>query len=129
MGWSEQLYNAGTTHNACAEGLWQNANTSHAMSKSGKTAVLEQIDHPLPELLTHKAPVTCQMSMENEESVPTDGQALLERVLTLEQSLNNQGPQQLGQPSSGTSATPSSTLNPSGDSSEYGLPQLATNNR
>ena len=74
------------------------------------------------------------MSTESEESVRSDGQpeALLERVLALERSLNIQGPWQSGPPSSqtgssGTSALPLSTPNTSGDSGEYGLPQLATN--
>ena len=49
-----------------------------------------------PELLAHKTQIT--MSTESEVSVQLDGQpeALLERVLVLEQSLNIQGPQQSG---------------------------------
>ena len=71
------------------------------------------------------------MSTESQESVATDGQALLERVLALERALSrDQGPQQSGPPSSqagpsGTSAPPSSTPSASGDSGECGLSQLA----
>ena len=73
------------------------------------------------------------MSTESEESVTvrSDGQseALLERVLALERSLNIQ-PQQSGPPTSqtgpsGTATLPLSTPNTSGDSGGYGLPQLA----
>ena len=44
VGGSVQLYNAAASHNACAEGLWLSAKTSHAVSKSGKKAVSEQTD-------------------------------------------------------------------------------------
>ena len=44
VGGSEQLYNAAAIHNACAEGLWLSAKTSHAVSKSGKKAVSERTD-------------------------------------------------------------------------------------
>ena len=71
------------------------------------------------------------MSTESEGSVRLDGQpeALLERVLALERSLNIQL-QQSGPPTSqagpsGTATLPLSTPNTSGDSGEYGLPQLA----
>ena len=77
------------------------------------------------------------MSTESQESVATDGQALLERVLALERALSrDQGPQQSDPPSSqagpsGTSAPPSSTPSASGDSGEYecGLSQLAAKRR
>ena len=49
--------------------------TSHAVSESGKTAMLERTDHPK---LARESPITYKMRT---ESVSTDGQALLERVL------------------------------------------------
>lgn len=54
MGGSEQLYNIGASHNACAEGLWLSTKTSLAVSRSGKTAVFELIDPLPPSILSSK---------------------------------------------------------------------------
>ena len=48
VGESEQLYNAGSSYNACTEGLWLSARTSHAVSESSKTVVFEQTDPSIP---------------------------------------------------------------------------------